>query len=190
VASRTQIVCLHEGKKGRSVDPLFIRSLLKSLNPAWIRPWQGNNVVRTVDCGGRSDLIAKMPRELQQCLAMGADTTLMVWADADDNMEDCEQLKAAFWKTAKEAGITSEQFEGVVFAIAKDRIENWIQFLRTGTTDESIEGPRIKHGREAVEAAKLLATKCLSGSPIKDIPNSLEWSCKNWQKLKKHKSNS
>jgi len=106
VASRTQIICLHEGKKGRSIDPLFIRSLLKSLNPPWIRPWQGNNVVRTVDCGGRSDLIAKMPGELQQCLAMGADTTLMVWADADDTMEDCEQLKAAFWKTAKEAGIT------------------------------------------------------------------------------------
>jgi len=120
---------------------------------------------------------------------MGADTTLMVWADADDDRDDCEQLKSAFWKTAKEAGITSEQFEGVVFAIAKDRIENWIQFLRTGTTDESMEGPRIKHGRELADAARLLGAKCLSGAPIKDIPKSLEWSCENWRKFKHtHKS--
>ncbi|HKR11356.1 MAG TPA: hypothetical protein VJT15_04825 [Pyrinomonadaceae bacterium] len=39
MANRTQIVCLHEGKKGRSIDPVFINRLMRSLNPAWIRPW-------------------------------------------------------------------------------------------------------------------------------------------------------
>ena len=119
---------------------------------------------------------------------MGADTTLMVWADADDDMEDCEQLKAAFWKAAKDGGITHDQFETVVFAIAKDRIENWVQFLMTGTTDEAVEGPRVKHGREVANAAKLLAAKCLSGAPIKDIPSSLDWSCKNWRMLRNRKA--
>ena len=59
VANRTQIVCLHEGLRGRSIDPVFIRTLLKELDPAWIRPWKGSNIIRAVDCGGRSDLIAK-----------------------------------------------------------------------------------------------------------------------------------
>lgn len=31
--SRTQIVCLHEGKKGRSIAPIFIRAILKALDP-------------------------------------------------------------------------------------------------------------------------------------------------------------
>ena len=72
--SRTQIVCLHEGKRD-SIDAIFIRSLLKALGPPWIRPWQGNNVIRTNPCGGRSELIAKMPTELRSCLEQGANTT-------------------------------------------------------------------------------------------------------------------
>jgi hypothetical protein len=185
VANRTQIVCLHEGEKGRSIDPLFIRSLLKQLSPAWIMPWPGNNVVRTVACEGRSKLMEDMSGELKLCLARGGDTTLMVWADVDDDMADCEALKEAFWKEAQAKGITRVQFDTVVFAFARDRIENWIEFLNTGTTDESKEGPRVKHGKEAADAAKTLAAKCLSGAPIPSIPPSLEWSCKNWEKLKK-----
>ena len=96
MASRTQIVCLHEGLRGRSIDPVFIRTLLKELDPAWIRPWKGSNIIRLVDCGGRSNLIAKMPDELQTCIAMGADTTLMVWADLDDDMDDGDQLRQKF----------------------------------------------------------------------------------------------
>ena len=118
MASRTQIVCLHEGKKGRSIDPIFIRAVLKALDPAWIRPWQGNNIVRPVDCGGRSDLIAKMPGELRNCLAMGGNTTLMVWADLNHDMADGESLKQEFWTVAQQAGIKTEQFEQVVFAFA------------------------------------------------------------------------
>src|SRR5712671_2278504 len=105
VGSRTQIVCLHEGKKGRSIDPVFIRTLLKALAPAWIRPWHGNNIVRTVDGGGRSDLIKQMPTELRACLAMGADTTLMVWADINHDLADGEQLRAEFWKFASQTGV-------------------------------------------------------------------------------------
>lgn len=179
--SRTQIVCLHEGKKGSSIDPVFIRALMKGLNPTWIRPWPGNNVVRTVDCGGRKELIEKMPGELKACLGRGGDTTLMVWADVDDDMADGEALKAAFWRAAEGAGVTREDFDQVVFVFAKDRIENWIEFLKTGRTDEAVEGPRIKHGREAAEAARELASKCLSGAPIANVPASLQWSCRNWR---------
>ena len=38
MANRTQIVCLHEGEKGRSIDPVFINALLRDLEPSWIRP--------------------------------------------------------------------------------------------------------------------------------------------------------
>jgi len=183
VASRTQIVCLHEGKKGRSIDPVFIRTVLKSLAPAWIRPWQANNIVRTVDGGGRSDLMKLMPTELQACLAMGGDTTLMVWADVDHDMADGEQLKAEFWKFASQAGIQRNEFDQVVFVFAKDRLENWIEFLLKGKTDESKEGPRQKHDRHVADAAKRLAQHCKEQLSEPPNPPSLEWSCHNWRKL-------
>jgi hypothetical protein len=182
VASRTQIVCLHEGKKGRSIDPLFIRALIRRLDPAWIRPWPGNNVIRTVDCGGRSTLIASMAKELKAADEAGGNTTLMVWADVDDNLESPEELKASFWAAAQTAGIPADQFGRVVFAFAKDRLENWVEFLNSGATDESKEGPRVKDP-EAVEAARNLADLCLKGAPIPNIPPSLEWSCRNWRAL-------
>jgi hypothetical protein len=156
---------------------------LKALDPAWIRPWTGNNIVRTVDCGGRTDLIAKMPGELQSCLTMGGDTTLMVWADLDDDMAGGDELKARFWKAAQQAGITSEQFDQVVFVFAKDRIENWIEFLLTGSTDESKEGPKQKHDRPVADAAKSLAKRCASGAAEPVLPQSLAWSCLNWRRL-------
>jgi hypothetical protein len=183
MANRTQIVCLHEGKKGRSIDPLFIRKLIKTLDPVWIRPWKGNNVIRTQDCGGRSSLIAKLAEEIFAAMRLGGDTTIIVWADVDDNMAGPEALKQEFWKNAQAAGVTADQFERVVFALAEDRIENWIEFLNTGKTDESQEGPRVKKDSEAVDAAKKLAKLCLIGAPIENIPPSLEWSCRNWRAL-------
>jgi hypothetical protein len=183
VAGRTQILCLHEGEKGRSIDPIFIRSLLKALDPAWIRPWQGNNMIRTLPCGGRSELIAKMPAELRSCLAMGGDTTLMVWADLDHDTADGDVLKAKFWTTAQQAGVTKAEFDQVVFVFAKDRIENWVEFLLTGATDESKEGPRQKHDRPVADAAKKLANQCLAGAADPQMPPSLLWSCKNWREL-------
>ena len=98
MANRTQIVCLHEGKEGRSIDPVFINRLIRSLAPAWIRPFKGSNLLRPVDCGGRKNLIRRMPHELKACLNTGAQTTLMVWADLDHDMSDGDQLKASFWE--------------------------------------------------------------------------------------------
>ena len=183
MASRTQIVCLHEGKRGRSIDPIFIRTILKALDPAWIRPWLGNNIIRSVPCGGRSDLIDRMPAELRICLALGGNTTLMVWADLDHDMATGEQLKEQFWSVAQKTGIQREQFDQVVFIFAKDRIENWIEFLLTGVTDESREGPRQKNDKSVAEAARNLAKRCASGEAEPKLPPSLIWSCQNWRKL-------
>lgn len=183
MASRTQIVCLHEGEQGHSIDPVFIRTLLKTLDPAWIRPWKGSNIIRAIDCGGRSNLIARMPAELRTCLEMGADTTLMVWADLDDNMDHGDQLRQAFWTSAEENGITKDEFDRVVFVFAKDRLENWIEFLLTGSTDEAREGPREKDGRRVAEAAKMLAQKCRGQLQGAQFPPSLNWSCQNWRRL-------
>ncbi len=124
-----------------------------------------------------------MPGQLLSCLARGGNTTLMVWADMDHDMADGEKLKDEFWTVAKQAGITKEQFEQVVFVFAKDRLENWIEFLRTGATDESKEGPRVKHGRDVAEAARILAKKCAINAAEPKLPPSLGWSCQNWHKL-------
>jgi len=181
--NRTQIVCLHEGKKGRSIDPIFILAVLKALDPPWIRPWKGNNMVRALDCGGRNALIEKTPTELRNCLEMGGNTTLMVWADLDDDMDDGEKLREEFWTTANKAGITREQFNQVVFVFAKDRLENWVEFLLTGTTDESKEGPRQRHSRAVADAARKLAQRCKGQAPAPPNPPSLDWSCQNWHRL-------
>ena len=183
MASRTQIVCLCEGRKGESIDEVFINRLMKSLQPVWLRPWPGSNVIRLVPCGGRKEVVEKLPAELARCLGAGGHTTLMVWADCDDDCADPDALKAHFWNEAQGQAITKEQFERVVFIFAKDRIENWIEFLTTGNTDESKEGPRVKHNREAAEAAKKLAKMCKENKPLSNMPSSLQWSCKNWRRF-------
>jgi len=183
VASRTQIVCLHEGVQARSIDPIFIRKLLKELDPAWLRPWKGSNMIRPVDCGGRSDLIARMPEELRACVAMGADTTLMVWADLDHDMSDGNQLRQEFHEEARRNGIADDDFDRVVFVFAKDRLENWIEFLLTGSTNEAHEGPRVKDGKRVAAAAKKLAQICRGQLQGVQLPPSLNWSCQNWHRL-------
>lgn len=183
MASRTQIVCLCEGNKGASIDEVFINRLIKTLNPTWLRKYSGSNRVRLESCGSRNAVAEKLPKELRSCLESGGDTTLMVWADCDDTCADGETLKVQFWTEAQRQGTTKEQFERVVFIFAKDRLENWIEFLQTGSTDESREGSRVKHNRTVADAAKKLADFCKAGKPIEDLPSSLHWSCKNWRAL-------
>jgi len=182
MASRTQIVCLCEGLKGQSIDEVFINKLMKCLNPNWLRR-SGSNTIRLMPCGNRDDVVERMPAELRNCLAAGAETTLMVWADLDDDHETGDTLKAEFLGEAQRKGISKEEFDRVVFIFAKDRLENWVEFLETGKTDESQEGPRVKHNRAVADAAKRLADLCKSGKPVKGMPASLQWSCRNWRML-------
>jgi hypothetical protein len=124
-----------------------------------------------------------MPSELRNCLDAGANTTLMVWSDLDDDRDNGDALKADFWQEAQRNGISTDGFDSVVFIFAKDRLENWIEFLETGKTDESKEGPRVKHNRTVADAAKKLADFCKAGKPVDDMPRSLQWSCRNWRAL-------
>lgn len=182
MASRTQIVCLCEGAKGSSIDEVFINKLMKTLRPNWVRP-EGSNVVRTQPCGNRSGVIKRTPTELKNCLNAGGHTTLMVWADCDHDCADGNVLRELFWQEAQRQEITKEQFDHVVFIVAKDRIENWIEFLIDGSTDESTEGRRVKHNREAAEAARKLAKMCMENKAVDNMPPSLLWSCQNWRAL-------
>jgi len=127
--------------------------------------------------------MARLPSEIKAAAKAGGNTTVMVWADVDDNMASPDALKASFWAECQRARITREQFEEVVFTLAEDRIENWIEFLNTGSTDESREGPRVKDS-EAVQAALNLAELCSKGAPVPNMPASLQWSCQNWRTLK------
>jgi hypothetical protein len=183
-------VCLCEGTKGQSIDEVFINKLIKCLDPNWLRPWPGSNTIRLVPCGGRAAVIAKMPAELQNCLGAGGDTTLMVWSDCDHDCANGDALKVHFWREADRQGITWEQFDRVVFIFAKDRLENWIEFLEHGNTDESKGGPRVKHNRAAADAAKKLADYCNAGKPVDGMPSSLQWSCQNWRMLVKRMNHS
>lgn len=183
MANRTQIVCLCEGNKGKSIDEVFIYKLIRTLEPSWLRLGGGSNMLRLVPCGGRTAVIEKMPEELKNCLNAGGQTTLMVWADCDDDCDNGAALKDAFWKVAEPQKITREQFAQVVFVFPKDRLENWIEFLQNGSTDESIEGRRVRHNRDVADAAKKLAETCKTQTPMVGLPPSLQWSCKNWQAL-------
>lgn len=183
MVSRTRILCLHEGESGSSIDPVFIRGLIKALDPSWVRPWEGNNVFRAVPCGGRSTLIDRLPEELKICREIGSSTTVMVWADLDHDMADGPALKEKFWRVAKTQGISRAEFEAVVFVFAKDRLENWIEFLNHGSTDETREGRRIKYPKEAAVAAKKLAELCRSNAGTDGFPTSLTWSCRQWREL-------
>lgn len=181
MSKRTQIVCLHEGESGHSIDPLFINRLIKSLKPSWIRPHSGSNFIRMVPCGGRAQLIECLPAQLRACLQAGGEVTLMVWADVDSD-KDPDAVRRLFWEEAQQAGISPSQFERVVFACAKYRIENWVQYLTTGSTDEDVAGPRVKDS-EAAKAAKLLAERCQKQEAEPRLPASLAWSCRNWKTL-------
>jgi len=164
------------------MDPVFINRLMRSLKPAWVRPW-GSNWIRLEPCGGRKNVIEVLPNKLQQAFDAGGNTTLMVWADLDHDMPDGDALRNEFWREAQQQGVKRETFDRVVFVFAKDRIENWVQFLMTGATDELKEGPRLKDDKQAADAARLLAEHCSRGAPIPNIPPSLEWSCQNWRRL-------
>jgi hypothetical protein len=171
MASRTQIVCLCEGTNGGSIDEVFINKLIKCLDPAWLRPWGGSNTLRLVPCGDRAAVIERMPAELRNCRAAGGNTTLMVWADLNHDRDDGNALNADFWQEAQRKGVSKNDFDRVVFIFAKDRLENWIEFLDTGKTDESEEGPRVKNNRAAPNAAKNLADFCKSGKPVDGMPH-------------------
>ena len=59
---------------------------------------------------------------------MGADTTLMVWADLDHDMNDGNQLRDKSREKARENGIADIDFDRVVFVFAKDRLETGLNF--------------------------------------------------------------
>jgi hypothetical protein len=111
---RTQIVCIHEGKKGPSIDPVFANAFLKAYDPEWIRPWK-TTAARFTGYGGKAELRKAFPKELQSCSTAGGDTTLVVLADVDDDLENGDELKSKYWKEAETAGLSRELFEKVVF---------------------------------------------------------------------------
>jgi hypothetical protein len=181
MAKRTQIVCIHEGKKGASIDPVFANSFLKAYDPEWIRPWV-TGIARFIACGGKSELLKRFPGELRACEAAGGNTTLIVLADVDD-IESPEHVKEQYWDKAEAEGLSRESFERAVFIFPKNRIENWIEFLNKGATDENKEGPRVSEFSTVHEAAKKLARNCRSGAMNPLPPPSLQWSCTNWRAL-------
>lgn len=105
----------------------------------------------------------------------------MVWADLDDDLVSGEALSKLLWQEASRYGLDTETLHDVVFVFAKDRLENWIEFLLTGKTNEAVEGKRINL-KQSADAARKLARRC-QGEKGPDLPPSLQWSCNNWRDL-------
>ncbi len=174
---RAQLVCLREGKQ----DIVFVNAFIKAYDPSWLRPHKSGNVYFE-KCNGKTELLQKFPQVLLNCAKRGADTALIVLADVDDDCDSCEELKKKYIKAAKDYGIDDGLLKSVVFVFPKDRIENWIQFINDGVTDEAIEAPRVKN-EVAVAAARKLADMCKTNIDDGQFPTSLKWSCKNWRRF-------
>jgi hypothetical protein len=107
----------------------------------------------------------------------------MVWADVDANGSP-NQLFSSIEKQltkGKPPLLTQDEFNQIVFVFAHSRIENWIEFLNQGKTNEETPGPRVDNDEVAM-AARKLAKICSDGDSLK-LPTSLAWSCKNWKAL-------
>jgi hypothetical protein len=50
--------------------------------------------------------------------------------DVDDDMQDPDMLKEAFWAEAQRLGINRADFDRIVFVFALDRIENWRSLVK------------------------------------------------------------
>ena len=180
---RTQIICMHEGKRNKegmlhSIDPIFASAFIRAFKPNWLRVR-----LHTLECGDNNRLLEEFPKELKLCAQQGGDTTLVVLADVDDNHKDCDALKAKYQLKAKAHGFSDEVFERVVFIFPKDRLENWIEFINTGHTYEHQEGHRVEPS-EAADAARKLASMCKNNdNTAETFPPSLQWSCRNWKAL-------
>jgi len=191
---RTEIVCIHEGKEGHSIDPIFINAFINAYhNTNWVRK-TGSNLVRCIDCGDQLGVLNRFPIELRACMEAGANTTLVVFTDLDDDCENGDERKKEYWEKTDQTlrDVNSQKrkewFDHAVFIFPKDRIENWIQFLLDGATDEHTEGPRLKKnptGNNRVRvAARKLAKLCQRAErPPAEFPPSLLWSCKSWKTL-------
>ena len=183
---RTQIICMHEGKRNkegllRSIDPIFASAFIREFKPSWLRG--GRTGFRTLECGDNTRLLERFPIELKICAQQGGDTTLIVLADVDDVHKDCDTLKAKYHAVARAHDLSDELFEKVVFIFPKDRLENWIEYINTEHTDENKEGPRVDPS-VAADAAKKLANMCKHQDKLSEtLPPSLQWSCRNWKIL-------
>ena len=177
----TQIICIHEGVDN-SVDRKFAQAFLKQYKPSWVRPGKNNKGWQFESCGDNTNLLKQFPRYLDLCSRRGGHTTLVVLGDLDHSHKNGDELKEKYWKAANAADIKREYFDQVIFIFPKDRIENWIEYINMGHTNEEIEGPRVSI-EEARKAGKALAVRCKSSQALQNIPLSLAWSCNNWQQL-------
>lgn len=176
---RTKIVCIHEGE-ANSTDRIFANAFIRALKggSGWLRD------LRFCAYGGKTNLLDKFSVELKACGKQGANTTLVVLADVDDDCENPDALKHKYHVKAQENGISDDLFNRAIFIFPKDRIENWIEFFETGKIDENEEGPRVDTC-VAKRSGRKLAELCKKGpcDAKHQIPPSLLWSCNNWRVL-------
>ena len=107
-------------------------------------------------------------------------TALVVLIDADrDSVETIRRLLDDRLKQEQMNALSSE--DRVFIASPKWRIENWIEYLKTGKTDEKSQGPRLDDEGSARTLALDLHRKCLVKSPLLNVPPSLGKACEEWQ---------
>ena len=85
--------------------------MIRALDPSWLRPFK-NAKTRLNPCGNRIGVLDRLPTEIRIAAMTGGDTTVMVWADCDDDCSDCEALKAKAWEVATFTRMVVQELEG------------------------------------------------------------------------------
>jgi hypothetical protein len=121
----------------------------------------------------------RYPRELQGLRAAGAETALLVVADADRLSR--EEREKQLREQCQRAGIElREPGEPVAHFFPARNIETWIAWLGGATVNEASSYPRLPRERECAPQVKRLAEHCAAKELPEDAPPSLQDACTEW----------
>lgn len=166
---------------GRRVQIVFLceDSQHQSFGLAFLGELTGIRNIETVRAGSRANVINRFPKELK-ALRSRSGSALVVMIDADkDSVSDVRQI---IDQKLAQTGEPPVRVKDLVFvASPKWRIENWIQYLREGHTDESKQGPRLDKENSCREDAKRLFESCIGNVALLQAPESLESACAEWK---------
>jgi hypothetical protein len=171
MAKRVEIVFLHEDTQHQSFGTAFLNKITRVRR------------IEPVRMGRRSMLVNDFPRQLKAVRSRGGKAALVVLIDADH--DSVQEIREVLDRRLKEADMPTISPEDPIFiAIPKWRIENWIEYLRTGDTDEAAQGARLIDEASARPLAAKLHETCLNGPPLASPPPSLEQACTEWQRFR------
>lgn len=165
--ARVEIVFLHEDTQHQSFGTAFLNQIktMRRIEP--------------VRKGSRALLVQDFPRQVKAVRSRGGAAALVVLIDADRDSVD--KVWNILNDRLKQEGMSVISSSDLIFiASPKWRIENWIEYLRTGATNEELQGPRLEDEGSAREDAGSLYQMCVTRALPPNPPPSLKAACEQW----------